>query len=279
MDSSNISFTALYTGHVWYENGMSAPFFTSALGRVMYHSMRPAEMFASQFVGANLKQLLLQRHTIMDHRIEQLIQEEGVTQILEIACGLSPRGYKFSRNYPGIHYVEADLPGMAKRKKNLLQKEQALSNQHEVVSCNFFESGAPNGLDYVLHEKLDPTQPTIIITEGLVNYFPLDTIETVWKKISTLAKVFPKAWYMTDLIPKFENSPSYKYIRAGKWALGTVASADVSLHYTSDQAIEQGFKNCGFSEVTVHIPEDYYQKLPIPKSKAPTFIRVVEAKV
>ena len=43
MDTSGISFTALYTGQVWYQNGMSAQFFTSPRGNLMYHLMKPVK--------------------------------------------------------------------------------------------------------------------------------------------------------------------------------------------------------------------------------------------
>ena len=279
MDSSNISFTALYTGHVWYEHGMSAKFFTSAKSSIMYKALQPVEYFGEKVVGVNLRDLLLQRHLIMDHRIRHLIENEGVTQILEIACGLSPRGYTFCKEYPELRYVEADLPGMAAKKKRLLNDKNALSPNHEVVTCNFFESGAPSGLDYVLQECLDTSKPTIIITEGLINYFDLETISGVWKNMQHLATSFPKAWYITDLMPRLKHASSYKYVRAGELFLATIARAKVNLHYGTNREIFEGFQACGFSETTVHQPEDYYDQLPIPQSRAESVVRVVEARV
>ncbi|OUS30240.1 hypothetical protein A9Q99_07145 [Gammaproteobacteria bacterium 45_16_T64] len=279
MDSSNISFTALYTGHVWFEHGMSARFFTSPRSSIMYNAMKPFEYFSKKVVGVNLRDLLLQRHLIMDHRIRQLIENEGVTQIIEIACGLSPRGYTFSKEYPNLRYVEADLPGMASRKKSLLEEEGGLADNHEVVTCNFFESGAPSGLDYVLQEVLDTSRPTIIITEGLINYFDLDTISGVWSQMQSLSSVFPNAWYLTDLMPRLKHSAAYKYVRIGEKLIGKIARADVNLHYSGNQEIFDGFQACGFSETTVHQPEDYYDTLPIPQSRSESVVRVVEAKV
>ena len=279
MDSSSISFTALYTGHVWYENGMSAKFFTSAKSNALFRILQPVEYFADKVVGVNLRDLLLQRHVIMDHRIRHLIENEGVTQILEIASGLSPRGYLFSQEYPELRYVESDLPGMASRKKELLRNENALAPNHEVITCNFFESGAPSGLDYVLQEVLDTSKPTIIITEGLINYFDLDTISGVWRNMQNLATVFPKAWYITDLMPRLTHASSYKYVRVAKFFLSGIARADVNLHYGTNKEIFDGFQGCGFTETTVHQPEDYYGKLPIPECKSESVVRVVEARV
>ncbi len=279
MDSSSISFTALYTGQVWCEYGLAEPFFSSSFGKLMYQGMRPVESLTSLVAGFNIKQWLLQRHHIIDYRIKHLMEQQGVDQILEIACGLSPRGYRFSQTYPSLTYVEADLPSMARRKQQLLQEHLTLNEKHRVITCNFFESGPPHGLNYVLEQQFDQTKPILIITEGLVNYFDLPTMESVWSDLSCLARAFPEAWYITDLIAKLRHNPAYRYLTLGKRALSTLASAKVSLHYDNDEAIEHGFKSCGFDQVKIHRPEDYYHKLPIPRSRSAAMIRVIEARL
>jgi len=279
MDSSSISITALYTGQIWYEHGLSAKFLTSPTSKLMYQILKPVEFFAEKLVGVNIRDLLLQRHVIMDHRIRQLIETEGVCQILEIASGLSPRGHTFSKEFPHLHYVEADLPDMASRKHKLLRKENALSPNYKVVTCNFFETGGPSGLDYVIDTYLDNSKPTIIITEGLVNYFDLQTISNVWKKIQQLTNQFPSAWYMTDLVPRLQHESSYKYARLAELFMRGVVRANVNLHYGSDQEIVDGFQACGFAETRVHHPEDYYASLDIPQTRSESLIRVVESRI
>lgn len=279
MDTSGISFTALYTGQVWYQNGMSARFFTSNRGHLMYHALKPVNYLGKQVMGLDLQELLLQRHLIIDHRIEQLIREEGVAQILEIACGLSPRGYKFSRRYPDLHYVEADLPDMASRKQGLLLQHKGFGPHHKVVPCNILTSGEPDGLDYVLQEVLDPTLPTIIITEGLINYFDLDTISGFWKRLAHLGKQFPKAWYLTDLFPDVPGLPIRMLVRMSQKALGLATGAKVTLHFTDTASIEQGFSRCGFSAVTVHRPDQFQDILPFTVTPRHRYVRVVEARI
>lgn len=277
MDSSSISFTALYTGHVWYANEMSEPFLTSPAGHVLYWAMQPVEYAARKVVGVNIIETLLQRHQILDHRLEQLIRDHGVTQVLEIACGLSPRGLQFTRRFPQLRYLEADLPGMVARKRDLLQQHHALSHRHDVIPCNFFEKDTPAALETILRERFDTSQPIAIITEGLVNYFDLPTISAVWAKIAKHTQDFPAAWYLTDLYPETRTWAA-PVIHVGRKLLGTITRSRTNLHFSSDQAIEDGFKACGFSEVTVHTPEQYYDRLPIPHSKAHSHVRVVEAK-
>lgn len=286
MDSTGISFTALFTGHVWYENGMSARFFTSPKGRLLYGALQPAEKISHSLLGLNVHDMLLQRHHIIDHRIDWLIKHEGVTQILEIACGYSPRGYKLSRKYPGLRYIEADLPHMAKRKQNLLQQHHGFGPDHKVVGCDVFESGAPHGLDYIMTEVLDPNRPTIIITEGLVNYFRLSDISQVWKRLAQIGQTYPKAWYITDLVPKPKQG-WLPLLEIGAGALALATRAHVNLHFNNTAQIKQGFKECGFSQVTVHHPEQYREQLSIPLSQPKgkgkrtmkSLVRVVECQI
>lgn len=277
MDTSSISFTALYTGQVWYENGLSAPFFTNKKGRLMYLGLQPAEKLSEWAFGTNLYHLLLQRHHIMDHRIHQLI-DDGATQILEIACGMSPRGHDFTRRYPDLKYIEADLPDMARQKQKLLAEQQAFGPNHQVIPCNILESSAPYGLDYIMQEVLDPERPTIVITEGLINYFSRDVITPFWKTLQQQGKSFPNLWYLADCYPLSRSHPLFRLINPVMKTLGAITRAEVNPLFESEAELEAYFIKLGFSGIDVHHPEDYYQQLNIPTSRGKTFTRVLEAK-
>ena len=278
MDTSSISFTALYTGQVWYENGLSAPFFKTLKGRLMYLGLQPWEKLSEWAFGTNLHHLLLQRHLILDHRINQLIAE-GTTQILEIACGLSPRGHDFTKRYPHLQYIEADLPDMAAQKQALLNKHHAFGKHHRVIACNILEKGSPHGLDFILREVLDPNQPTLVITEGLINYFSKDAITPFWQTLAEAGREYPQLKYFADCYPVAKNSPLYRKIVTPMKALGTVTRANVNPLFESEQELIMHFKDCGFSDTQLHHPEDYYGTLNIPHSRGKTFTRVLEATV
>ena len=276
MDTSSISFTALYTGQVWYENGLAAPFFKTQKGRLMYLGLQPWEKLSEWAFGTNLHHLLLQRHLILDHRITQLI-ETGTTQILEIACGLSPRGHDFTKRFPHIHYIEADLPDMAAQKQALLHKHKGFGKNHRVIDCNILEQGSPQGLDYILREVLDPNQNTLVITEGLINYFSKEAITPFWQTLATIGKDYPQLKYFADCYPVARNSSLYRKIIGPMKALGTVTRANVNPLFNSEQELKSHFTACGFREITIHQPENYYGTLDIPHSRGKTFTRVLEA--
>src|SRR5215212_5141939 len=113
-----ISPTAHYTGYVWYAHGQSHDAFATKTGRLMYRALRGANRFASAVKLPSLEGMLLARHRLIDQRLTDAIEGGMVSQIVEVACGLSPRGWRFSKRYgDAITYVEADLPGMLANKR------------------------------------------------------------------------------------------------------------------------------------------------------------------
>lgn len=280
-DSSGISFTAFYTGEVWRRHGLSVPFLASREGRALYFAGRPVEWLSNVFLGGNNESFLLQRHHIIDHILEKAVLEEGVTQIVEIACGLSPRGTIMSRRFAGtdIHYIEADLPAMAARKRKLLEKSGELSARHRVLDINILECDTPAALENFFARELDPTRKTLVITEGLINYFDYPTIHGFWRRLSACLKPFPVGIYVTDLYPNFQWHRSVRVANAFKSALAIATRSSVTLHFGSEAEIVDGFSDAGFDSTRVHLPESYYGILDIPVMRSPSLVRVIENRV
>lgn len=277
-DSSSISFTAFYTGEVWRRHGLSVPFLSSPQGRLLYTAGRPMELLTEALLGGSNETMLLQRHLIIDHLLEKAVREQGVTQIVEIACGLSPRGTLMAQRFADIdlHYVEADLPGMAARKRQLLLQAGELSMRHSVVALNILETEGEQTLEAVFAQRLDSSRKTLVITEGLVNYFDYATIHGFWSRLAMVLKSFRYGIYLTDLYPNFQWHRSVRVANVFKSALGLATRSSVTLHFGNEEAIRQGFQDAGFNTTTVHLPESYYGVLDIPVQRTPSFVRVIE---
>lgn len=276
-DTSSISFTALYTGHVWTRDGISAPFFRTRGGAFLYGALAPFEFVGRHIVGGNIRTFLLQRHHLIDHRLHQLI-DSGVTQVVEIACGLSPRGHRFCQQYPQLHYIETDLPDMAQRKQQLLQEHQVLSQRHKVMPINIFADEGELSLAHVLGQ-LDQSKPVVVITEGLVNYFPLPVISEFWKKLATSLEAFPQGTYLTDNYPLYRGMPFYRTLKVLGNMLGAVSRSQVGFHFHADDEAIQHFKQLGFDELQIHNPAHFYGQLPIPRTRGNPMVRIMEASV
>ncbi|MDI1303081.1 MAG: class I SAM-dependent methyltransferase [bacterium] len=280
-DSSGISFTAFYTGEVWRRHGLSVPFLSSREGRMLYLAGRPVEWLGKALLGGNNETLLLQRHLIIDHILERAVLEEGVTQIVEIACGLSPRGTLMSRRFAGsdIHYVEADLPEMAVRKRRLLERAGELNARHRVIDINILERDTPAALESFFARELDSSRKTLVITEGLINYFDYPTIHGFWTRLAACLKAFPAGIYVTDLYPDFQWHRSVRVANVFKSALALATRSSVTLHFGSEAEIGGGFSAAGFDSTRVHLPESYYGVLAIPLMRTPSLVRVIENRV
>ncbi|MEY1661298.1 class I SAM-dependent methyltransferase [Isoalcanivorax beigongshangi] len=276
-DTSSISFTALYTGHVWEKNGLSAPAFHTRTGALLYHALAPFEAVGGRLVGGNIRTFLLQRHHLIDHLLEQAISD-GVTQVIEIACGLSPRGYRFRQRYPQLHYIEADLPDMADRKQALLARLGALGPRHQALPLNIFHEQGADSLEQVLADHFDRSRPLLVITEGLVNYFPLTAMDPFWRRLARAMQGFPFARYLTDNYPLLDDHPFHRTMQTLRGLLGAVSRSSVSFHFGSDAEAGHHVQAQGFDHVTVHNPEHFYQTLPIPVVRGTPFVRVIEAR-
>lgn len=280
--SDRISITGHYTGSVWYYNEMSLESLVTPVGKFMYHGMQPLNRISNRLIGLDMDSHLLQRHEIIDHLLTNYIEAGECSQVLEIACGLSPRGTTFKNRYPGdaLNYIEVDLPAMANRKRKVLQSEQLLNDYHQVLDCDILETHGPLSLESLFADQLDPNRPTVVITEGLVNYFPLTVIAGVWQRLTQLLKGMPKGAYISDLYPLLHDHKRVKWLQRSKKLVEFVARGEVPLHFNSHEEIEENFLNYGYSSLSIHVPEDYAQTLNLPlSSRTESIVRVIEAKV
>src|SRR5262245_41277416 len=105
---ARISPTAHYTSYVWFANGMSHKALTSRLGRVLYRALKPLNGAHDLLTRAgNLETMLLARHRLIDRLLTEAIEAGRVRQVVEIAAGMSPRGFRFAQRFPKVHYIEA----------------------------------------------------------------------------------------------------------------------------------------------------------------------------
>src|SRR5687767_14536069 len=94
-----ISPTAHYTGYVWFAHGQSHEAFATRGGRFMYRALR-APNVALHYAGLpTLEGMLLARHRLIDLRLSQAIDAGEISQVIEVAAGLSPRGWRFRNRY------------------------------------------------------------------------------------------------------------------------------------------------------------------------------------
>ena len=234
-----ISPTAHYTGRVWARSGLSHPELETTEGLLLHSAVRPVELVSRLVGGPSLDRMLLARHRAIDARLDAAISAGRVTQVVEIASGLSPRGLRFADR---VTYVEADLPAMAARKRRALERAGAT---HRVVEVDAFSEG---GLAAVCSE-LDPGGGVAIITEGLVNYFGRADVVALWERIAATLSGFPFGVYLSDLF--LREAAGGAVARVGSLALSAFVRGSVHLHFEDALEAETALRRAGFASAAV----------------------------
>ena len=269
-----ISPTAHYTGYVWLAHGLSNAAFATLPGRAMYQALRPANL-AAGFAGLpTLEGMLLARHRLIDLRLAEAIDSGEVSQVIEVACGLSPRGWRFRTRYGDrLTYIEADLPGMLENKRRILEKLGGETEGHRTAEINALADDGPTSIA-ALCETLDPARGTAIITEGLINYFDLETVVGIWSRFQRALALFPTGTYITDIMTSGDNNGAL--VNGAMKIISTFVRGAVHLHFETPQAVEDKLDTLGF-DAAVLSPNDYAAELPGIERAGAAHVRIVEA--
>jgi O-methyltransferase involved in polyketide biosynthesis len=141
---------------------------------------------------------------------DKIIKEHGITQVLEIASGLSPRGLSMTRN-SDVVYVATDLPQILEEEKEIAQSILAQSNESR-PNLHF---QAVNALDMESLSKavtfFKKDKSLAVITEGLLPYFSMEEKQTLAKNIHKIFSEYSGCWitnevYSKDALKKISQS-------------------------------------------------------------------------
>ncbi len=241
--------TAHYTGYVWARNGLSHPELSTTEGRVLFDSLQPV-MLASRGLGsATLESYLLARHQAIDARLERAIEAGEVSQVIEVAAGLSPRGWRFVRRYgERLVYVEADLPDMAARKRSALERMGSLNGRHRVEEVDALRDDDGPGSLAAVTAELDRGEGLAIITEGLLGYLSTDAVEGIWRRFGSSLGEFPRGRYISDLHLGGAVTPQVKAFRL---LLSAFVRGRVYLHFHDAAEAESALGAAGFASAQI----------------------------
>ncbi len=249
----HISFTAHYTGYIWYQMGISHPALATTKGKTLAALVHPIESWAEKYVGGSMRTTLKQRHTMLDTHLEQLIQQYPNLQVLEITCGLSPRGWWFRQHHPDICYRELDLPDMAATKQAALQ--QIEPHVDDVLSVDLFTEAFAN-----VFKVFDPKRPLVIISEGLINYFEKPLLQQLIQAIAIYGRDFKELHYLTDLYPEPTQNKLATIIWNSSRLLKLMSRSAFSFHFKTPVEVENFFHEAGFKQVEVLQPKEFFEQ-------------------
>jgi len=244
----NISPTAHYTGEVWQRAGLSHPWLGTREGRVMVDALHPLMVVSGKLGGPSLESYLLARHRAIDALLTDAVENHGIGQVIEIAAGLSARGWRFANRYGSrLTYVEADLPAMAARKRRALSRIGSLSDTHRVTEIDALRDDGPDSLAE-LAAGLDPAAGLAVVTEGLLGYLPTDAVLALWRRIAATLEPVSAGRYVSDLHLGSVQTPAVRLFRQ---LLGAFVRGRVYLHFDGAAEAEAALRDAGFDGAAV----------------------------
>jgi O-methyltransferase involved in polyketide biosynthesis len=273
-ESAAVSPTAHYTGETWVRNGLSHPELATWQGRFLHGALALPNAASRAVGGPSLEGLLLARHRIIDAILDELVQG-GVGQVVEAACGMSPRGWRFSERYGDrLTYVEADLPAMAQRKREALARIGSLGDRHRVADLDVLRDGGPDSLDSVI-EGLDPAAGLVIITEGLLTYFDDDTVDALWARLAKALGRFETGVYLADL--RFARPHRGISERAFDMVLGAFVRGKVHAYRGDEATAEAALRASGFKQARLHRGDEHSAAAEVRGDPGAGVLCIVEA--
>lgn len=248
--SERISPTAYATGYYWYARGMSHQAFATPQGRRTLQAFRPLMLGLEAIGGLSLDATLMARHRGIDEKLDAAIRSGAVSQVIEIAAGLSPRGWRFAQRYGSrITYLDTDLPAMAATKSELLAQHDLLSERHRVVELDALAESGPQSLAAIA-ATLDPNAGTAIITEGLLSYLAPDEVDRLWARIATTLERFPHGLYLADL--HFRSQTHGRTVKLFGWFLSRFVRGRINMHFDNAEQACESMDSHGFAEAEVN---------------------------
>ncbi len=273
-DSENVSPTAYATGYFWYRHGLSHAGLLIPEGKRADRGFRWLIRLVRAMSRIDIEAMMLARHQGLDAILSREIEAGRVSQVIELAAGLSPRGWRITKKYGDrVNYIETDLPRMAALKHRLLGASKLYGPKHRVTTVNALIDKGAESLE-TLAKSLDPKQGLAIITEGLMSYLDPASAEGVWRRIAKVLGKFPHGVYLSDL-----------YLRRDRHGIGMLVFRSfvqsrvrgrMHVHFRKAEDVQK-LKELGFAEVTLHEPRNIEATRELGQIPGGDRVRVLEA--
>ncbi|HCH63244.1 MAG TPA: hypothetical protein DFR83_10595 [Deltaproteobacteria bacterium] len=181
-------------------------------------------------------------------------------------AGFSARGLRFSSAHRGVQWVDGDLAHMAGLRRAALGPEQRV----EVI--DLLADDGPHALS-----RFPTAEPTVVIVEGLFNYFPTPVVVDMWVRVARFLQQCPVGWLLGDIaLGSHVRNP---LVRLFLMALGGIARGRMTAHFDGPRDAESTLLASGFTEATLHAPQAHARALELPTPDAPDYLALIEARV
>lgn len=191
-DYSLISPTAKVTAHLRAETGIP---YSKEIDILCDCKKATDKVFNNEDMGWKAPKIEL-RYKALSKVLENEIAIKGISQVLELAAGILPRGMIMSAN-PHILYIETDLLDVVEEKKKLVADIDA-----EILKRGNYLVTSLNGVDTeefnIVTTKFRKDK-VAVINEGLLAYLSVSEKEILARNIHSFLLEYGGVWITPDL--------------------------------------------------------------------------------
>jgi O-methyltransferase involved in polyketide biosynthesis len=237
--------TAHFTAAVWAELGVpNAALFATKKGKLISKVAHWGGATLGLFGKYDTINLFLKvRHL----GLNALLEQKNPAQVIELAAGLSPRGYNRMQKHAGI-YVEVDQAPVVAAKQAILAKHlPPTTGRLELVALDLVHEDYTTLVPEQL--ALNRHAPTLIIVEGLTGYLEQAAMQNLLQKIYKLAAQFSDCTVLIDFYLKLNRQQHGRvaYAMYPAQLFWRLMNAPMRMFLTSEEDIKQLVKPAGFS--------------------------------
>ena len=181
-------------------------------------------------------------------QINKLLDESQIKQVIEIAAGYSSRGLIYSQK--GYNYIEMDLEGVSKNKKDLLNAIKSdIPYNLKIVTGNALRKDDFNKCKQYLNEN----EPVAIINEGLLRYLTFEEKRIVAKNIFEILSKYGGIWITSDVTPKKFIASQNEALKGFNNNVTTITSRNnLDNRFEDIDHVKEFFGEIGFEVTEVH---------------------------
>lgn len=179
------------------------------------------------------------RHKIID----LLLRETGITQVLEIGAGFSPRGLNATGSHLVAQYVELDLSELAVMKQKIVDHFAGSRQNLHILGGNALNQG-----DFEQASSyFDKSKPVAVINEGLLRYLNFDEKKLLADNIKSVLNEFGGVWITGDgSKKKFRNRQNQNIRGMNTTILNQTKRNDLGNAFDNQQQMIEFYENLGF---------------------------------
>lgn len=203
----------------------------------------------SKIIPKSYLDKIFARRVSLSKDLDKLIQSYKPEQIIELACGYSPRGIVMTQKNPKLVYIETDFSKVISRKRKIFKEIESkekikLSKNHHLVNIDAIDAD----LYSTLKNLISKDKKTLVVAETLTSYLNPEEHEFLIKNIISLLNKLKHGAYLSHegktMLPGFFGKLLLFY-------RDKIAKTKSHKHFKEEKAIETYFKEKEFKNTKI----------------------------